>query len=263
MNTFYAILVAILAVIVAICTVVLISYLASKKQGLSSEENYVKHLLPGIDCGACGCKSCAEFAKRVAAHERDADGCKVNTFRNRQKLSRHFEKPIDRNVKRVAFVRCKGGTKCELKYDYVGENSCSACEKLHSGKLACKAGCLGCGDCVKACPYGAIFISERGVAEVNASKCTGCGRCTRTCPNKLIELISTSQKVNVVCNNTFDDKGITKICSVGCVRCEACVNICPHGAIRMENNLPVIDPAKCTNCGRCVASCPTKVISHL
>ena len=81
MNTFYAILVAILAVIVAICTVVLISYLASKKQGLSSEENYVKHLLPGIDCGACGCKSCAEFAKRVAAHERDADGCKVNTFR--------------------------------------------------------------------------------------------------------------------------------------------------------------------------------------
>ena len=220
-------------------------------------------MLPGIDCGACGCKSCAEFAKKVAAHEADADACKVNTFRNSQKLSRHFEKPIDRSVKRVAFVRCKGGTKCTQKYDYVGENSCYACEKLHSGKLACKAGCLGCGDCVKVCPYNAIFISERGVAEVNASKCTGCGRCTKICPNNLIELISTSQKVNVVCNNSYDDKGITKICSVGCVRCESCVRVCPHDAIRMENNLPVIDPAKCTNCGKCVAACPTKVISHL
>ena len=107
MNTFLAILVIVGTVVLAVSVVVLISYFASKKQGLSSKEIYVKHLLPNIDCGACGCKNCAEFAKRVANHEIDADECKVNTFRNKQKLKRHFDRPIDTNIKKIAFVNSR------------------------------------------------------------------------------------------------------------------------------------------------------------
>ena len=264
MNTFYAILIAVVALAVAVCGVVLISYYTNKKKGINkSDVSYIHNLLPGIDCKACGCSSCEEFAKKVAEFKADSDECKINTFRNKQKLKRHFEKPLDANAKRVAFIKCKGGDKCKDKYKYIGENSCAACERLHSGSKACKAACLGCGDCVKVCKYGAIEINDRNVAQVNPYKCTGCGKCVSSCPNNLIELIPSTQRVAVVCNNTYDDAGIIKICPVGCVRCETCVKVCPTGAIKMEKGLPVIDPSKCNHCGKCVSSCPSHTISHI
>lgn len=264
MNTFYAILIAVLAVAVAVTIVVLLSYFVNKKRGIvDSKVSYIHNLLPGIDCRACGCASCEEFACKVAAYERDSSECRVNTFRNKQKLRRHFERPLDSNIKRVAFVKCKGGDKCKDKYIYVGETSCSACEKLHSGVKACKAACLGCGDCVNVCPYGAIEVNDRHVAVVNSIKCTGCGKCLQSCPNNLIEMIPSTQRVGVVCNNTFDDAGIVKICEVGCVRCGSCEKVCPTGAITMKNGLPVVDASKCTNCGKCVSSCPSKVIARI
>ena len=263
MDILYIILIALVALLVAVLVLILVSYIASKKKGLTPEENYIKTLLPGIDCGTCGCETCEEFAKKVAIGAAQCDACKVNTFANREKLKRHLVRPLDTNIKNVAFVRCKGGTSCKNKYNYIGEPSCSACERLHSGIKACKAACIGCGDCVKACPFNAIEISEKGTAVVNEFKCTGCAECVKACPNKLIAMIPTTQKVAVVCNNTFDDSGIVKSCSVACVRCEECVKACPSGAISMQNGLPVINANKCINCGRCVAVCPTHVISHL
>ena len=264
MNTFYAILIAVVALVLAGCVVILISYASTKKKGVnSSEVSYIHNLLPGIDCKACGCSSCEEFAKKVARFEADSDECKVNTFKNKQKLKRHFEKPIDKNIKSVAFVKCKGGDRCKDKYTYVGDNSCSACERLHSGVKACKSACLGCGDCVKACPFGAISLSKNHAAVVDTLKCVGCGKCIASCPNNLITLIPSTQSVGVVCNNTFDDAGIVKICPVGCVRCGTCEKICPTNAIHMENGLPVIDASKCINCGKCVGACPSHTISRL
>lgn len=263
MNTIYIILIAVGLIVVGTLITLLVSYILHKKQGLSAEENYVRNLLPGIDCGACGCKTCAEFAKKVSVYEKNCDECKVNTFANREKLKRHFEKPLDANIKNVAFIKCKAGNRCEDKYNYLGEQSCQACEKLHSGKKACKAACLGCGDCASICPFNAIKINENGVAVVDATRCTGCEKCVASCPNNLITMIPATQRVAVVCNNTFDDAGIVKSCSVACTRCEICVKTCPVNAISMQNGLPVVDPLKCINCGRCVAACPTKVISKL
>ena len=263
MDILYLILIAVGLIFVAVLIVALISYWTTKKQGLSHEENYVKNLLPGIDCGACGCKTCAEFAKCVANGECNSDKCKVNTFANREKLKRHFVKNVETNIKNVAFVKCKGGCSCKDKYDYIGNKSCEAIEHLHSGQKACKAGCIGCGDCAKKCPFGAISISPKGVAIVDEYKCTGCEKCIDVCPNKLITMVPSTQNVAVVCNNTFDDAGIAKECEVACIRCKTCVNVCPAGAITMVNNLPVIDPSKCTSCGKCIASCPKHVISHI
>jgi len=263
MDTLYLILIAAGALVLAVGVVVLVAYISSKKKGLSPKESYIKTLLPGIDCGVCGCKTCDEFAAKVANGEASWSECKVNTLANREKLKRHLVKPVETNIKNVAFVRCKGGKLCANKYTYVGEVSCAACEQLHSGIKACKAGCIGCGDCAKKCPFGAISISERGAAIVDEFKCTGCGECVSACPNKLIEMIPSTKHVEVVCNNRFDDPGITKVCPVACIRCGECVKACPHGAISMENGLPVIDANKCTACGKCVAVCPTKVISRL
>jgi len=58
--------------------------------------------------------------------------------------------------------------------------------------------------------------------------------------------------------------GGNKSCVYGCLGYGTCFRSCPFGAITMsEENLPVIDPAKCTSCGSCVKACPKQVISIL
>jgi RnfABCDGE-type electron transport complex B subunit len=50
-------------------------------------------------------------------------------------------------------------------------------------------------------------------------------------------------------------------CSYGCLGYGDCYWVCPYDAIRMEEGLPIIDPEKCTACGKCVEACPRKIIS--
>lgn len=55
--------------------------------------------------------------------------------------------------------------------------------------------------------------------------------------------------------------GGDKSCEYGCLGYGTCMRACPFDAIRMSaDNLPVIDPEKCTACGKCVAACPKQVI---
>jgi heterodisulfide reductase subunit A len=42
--------------------------------------------------------------------------------------------------------------------------------------------CVGCGDCILACPYTAISRSDEGKAVVNPALCQGCGTCAAACP---------------------------------------------------------------------------------
>ncbi len=44
------------------------------------------------------------------------------------------------------------------------------------------AECVGCGECILACPYSAISRNGDGKAHVNPALCQGCGTCAATCP---------------------------------------------------------------------------------
>ena len=45
--------------------------------------------------------------------------------------------------------------------------------------------CTGCGQCVDACPSGAIRI-EGGIARIDPGLCRGCRVCVRACPTGAI-----------------------------------------------------------------------------
>lgn len=46
--------------------------------------------------------------------------------------------------------------------------------------------CVGCGICIKICPYNAISKDENGIAHVTEASCKGCGLCGATCPENAI-----------------------------------------------------------------------------
>jgi electron transport complex protein RnfB len=58
--------------------------------------------------------------------------------------------------------------------------------------------------------------------------------------------------------------GGDKSCLYGCLGYGTCERVCPFDAITMsEDNLPVVDMAKCTGCRKCEQACPKRVIEIL
>jgi heterodisulfide reductase subunit A len=52
--------------------------------------------------------------------------------------------------------------------------------------------CTACGECLEACPYGAIEMGtagERSVAVISETGCKGCGGCVPVCPENAIDLL--------------------------------------------------------------------------
>lgn len=58
--------------------------------------------------------------------------------------------------------------------------------------------------------------------------------------------------------------GGDKSCMYGCLGYGTCAGVCPFDAITMsEDDLPIVDMAKCTGCRKCERACPKKVIEVL
>ena len=251
------------SVLVILIVTIIIVVVTNKNKKLNKTSEVIRELLPNINCGSCGRTTCVEFAEDVEKGNTTISNCPYLLGQKYLRCRRIVKKQRKAHFDVVAFVRCKGGCDSKKKFDYVGDQTCSSKNLQHSGDKFCPVACLGCGDCVKSCVYGAISISKKGCAIVDKTKCVGCGECVDACPNKLISLIPSNKFVEVVCKNTSSDSLVTRNCSVSCMHCEACVVACPNGAIKMVGGLPQIEKEKCIKCGKCVAACPNHVISRI
>ena len=252
----------------------IVLYVASKKFAVEEDPRIaqVAEVLPQANCGGCGYPGCSGFAAACvkAAKEGSLEGklCPVGGQPVMAKVADILGLAAVESEPKVAVVRCNGTCANRPKLSrYDGVKSCAIAAATYGGETGCSYGCLGCGDCVKVCQFGAITINpETGIAEVDESKCTACGACVKACPKGIIELRNkgkNNRRVYVSCVNK--DKGIIakKACAASCIGCGKCVKTCPFGAITLENNLAYIDFNICKMCRKCVDECPQGAIQAI
>jgi Fe-S-cluster-containing hydrogenase component 2 len=158
--------------------------------------------------------------------------------------------------------------------------------------------CISCGQCLPACPKGAIDLSLGF-----DSSCDKCGQCTDACPVDAIDLHkeksmiikcgqivasepgwSHSRQFGVHRNDSGDCSGALlaamdaaactgvfrkdKLLEVyeGCasgkseiIGCTLCESICPHDAIKRSGEKIIFDHTACMGCGACTAICPISI----
>ena len=124
-------------------------------------------VLPGANCGACGYAGCADYAKAIVEGA-PVNKCVPGGAKCAAAAAAIMGVEAGEVVKRKAIVACQGSyDHTQDKYEYEGIESCAACAALYSGRAACEYGCLGYGDCVKACKFDAITVSN-GLARVKS-----------------------------------------------------------------------------------------------
>ena len=258
--------IAVLAGLGLILSLVLYLIAAKFKVQEDPRIDEVEKAMPGANCGGCGFAGCRAFAdSAVKAPNLDAHYCPVGGNEVMKKVAAILGYEVKEQAPRVVVVRCNGNCVARPRTNiYDGAQSCRVKAALYSGDTGCSFGCLGCGDCVAACQFGAIAMNpQTGLPEVDESKCTACGACSKACPKQIIEIRPKGprgMREFVSCVNKDKGPAARKACSSACIGCGICVKTCTHGAITLENNVAWIDPSLCKLCRECEALCPTGAI---
>lgn len=264
MNTHLIILaVAILAITGAIAALVLA--IASKVFAVPVDEKAeaIRECLPGANCGACGFSGCDGYAAALSSGEvTDTALCNPGGNEAAKAISEILGVEAGSIRPMAAAVLCRGhNDTAKIKLNYQGVYSCRMASQVFGGPKECIYGCIGYGDCMAVCDYGAISICN-GVARVDPHKCKACKKCLNTCPKGLIEMLPLEvTEAAVLCKNHDKGGNTRKECTAGCIGCMKCVKACPQEAIAIDRFCAKVDYSKCIGCGECVSQCPVGAIN--
>jgi Na+-translocating ferredoxin:NAD+ oxidoreductase subunit B len=217
----------------------------------------VKEILPGANCGACGYAGCSNFAEAVVQGDTKTSGCIPGGEETAKAIAEVLGEEVTAEAQPVATVFCIGDCyKTTDRYVYDGVEDCVVANEFVGGFKSCSYGCLGFGNCVKACLFDAIKMGSHGLPVVDPEKCTGCGLCASACPRFIIQMLPKGSEGHLVlCSSHDRGKTVSRACEIGCIACKACIKACPQEAIEMDEFLAVIDLEKCDDCGECVKVC--------
>lgn len=203
----------------------------------------VETMLPNANCGACGEPGCRAFAEQVVSHGMNPAKCTVSSEDGIVNIANYLGVEASQEEKRIARLLCAGGINeaHNLASYKGGMSTCRGESVVVGGSKDCSWGCLGLGDCEKACDFDAISMSSNGLPVVDAEKCTACGDCVDECPKNLFELMPISQKLIVQCKSLLEGDEAQNKCSVACTGCSRCVADSAPDVISIQNNLAVIN----------------------
>ncbi len=230
----------------------------------------VRDRLPSANCGACGFAGCQAYAEAVVERgEVSPSLCIPGRAAVAGAVAELTGKQPGAVVDRVVVLRCHGTS--AFAHDearYAGIRTCAAASLVFGGPKACKNGCLGLGDCVEACTFGALVLGAEGIPVVDHAKCTGCGLCVTACPKELWSFVPRLHRIELACVARDKKSVVRPTCLVGCTLCRRCVAKCPAGAIAFEGGTIVVDHAKCVAYGPsckevCVDVCPSTILHRI
>ncbi len=219
--------------------------------------------LPGANCGACGNPSCFGAAEAIVAGTLPVNTCTAGGQTVADAVAEILGVAKCEMSETASIRHCGGGGAAKRSFTYSGVASCTAAVRVSGGDLTCGQGCLGYGDCARACPFGAIVMDDRGLPVIDLELCTGCEVCVHECPRGkagLLVMGPSTAAVVVRCNSHDKVKARKDYCSMCCIACRKCEKACPSDAIHVVDMLAVVDYEKCTACGNCVAVCPQECI---
>jgi Na+-translocating ferredoxin:NAD+ oxidoreductase RNF subunit RnfB len=166
----------------------------------------------------------------------------------------------------LALVAARFVVKVDPKVEQVRETlpgaNCGACGF---------AGCMGYAEAVVGNPEVAASMCAPGKSPVAEKIAVITGKKAEKLDPKIARVFcqggtSLSQRKFIYtgvqdCTAAVLAAGGDKSCDYGCLGFGTCMRACPFDAITMSaDNLPLINPDKCTACGKCVAACPKQVI---
>ena len=155
----------------------------------------VESCFAGANCGGCGFAGCSAAAGAVVGGKAQPNVCVVGGLESAQKAAAVMGMEVGSVEPPKSFNPCTGGNRAEDKFFYIGVASCQAEAAIFSGKRVCEVGCIGHGDCVRACMFNAIGMGPDGYPVVDEEKCVGCGACARVCPKDLLKISTPSERL--------------------------------------------------------------------
>ena len=227
----------------------------------------INGVLPGANCGGCGCVGCMSYAEAVAEGKIAPDKCTVGGASCAEAIAKIMGVDLKPSWPYRPVVHCRAHYGDRLgRTEYRGEKTCTAAN-LVSGVQGCTYGCLGFGDCVVACDFDAIHIVD-GLATVDYEKCVGCGACARACPRNIISMtpFKRGRMLAVACSNKDFGKDVKAVCKVGCIGCTACSRT--SDLFKMDGKVARIDydkydPDQLESARVALSKCPARAIVEI